>query len=180
MELKLKEGVDLSLLTTQHEIELMALQLLDDTDYHTKSEIKIEVMIALVGYCVEENLFEKIGMQSGRELLDTIINVIEPMYCKIQNSYDNFDDIVNMMIEDIYTYLDKEFNFNNSIMGFLNTLLEIYKKLEPNQQSDMINLVTNTVGRFQAAKTEEKAEETKVIISEKMNDLIQKYKKAAN
>lgn len=179
MELKLKEGVDLSLLTTQHEIELMALQLLDDTDYHTKSEIKIEVMIALVAYCVEDNLFEKIGLQTGQELLDTIINIIEPMYYKIKAQHDNFDTIVNMMVEDVSIYLEREFNFNNSIMGFLNTLLEIYKKLEPNQQSDMINLVTNTVGRFQAAKTEEQAAETETIISEKMNDLIQKYKKAA-
>lgn len=179
MELKLKEGVDLNLLTTQHEIELMALQLLDDTDYHTKSEVKIEIMIALVAYFVEDNLFEKIGLLAGKELLDTIINVIEPIYYEIKTKYDNFDDVVDMMVEDVSLYLEREFNFNNSMMGFLNTLIEIYKNLEPDQKSDMINLVTNTVGRFQAAKTEEQAEETKVIVSEKMNDLIQKYKKAA-
>ena len=33
MELKLKEGTDLSLLTTQHEIILSALELIDESAY---------------------------------------------------------------------------------------------------------------------------------------------------
>lgn len=178
MELKLKEGVDLSLLTTQHEIELMALELLDDNEYHTKSEIKLQVMIAVVAYYTQGDFFEVIGNKSGQELLDIIVNVIEPEYHKIEKTQDNFNNIINMIIEDINIYIERKFTYDNSVMGLLNSLVELFKNLEPEQKSDIINLTTNTVKRFQDAKTEEKAEETKVILSEKMNDLIQKYSKA--
>ena len=58
MELKLKEGVDLSLLTTQHEIILSTLELIDESAIHIDTEIKMDLMIALVNYMTEEGVVE--------------------------------------------------------------------------------------------------------------------------
>jgi len=82
MELKLREGVDLSLLTTQHEIIVMAIELLDITNIHTKSEVKIELMLAITNYLTNGMVFDLIEDKKGQELLDTIVNIIEPFYNK--------------------------------------------------------------------------------------------------
>jgi hypothetical protein len=173
MELKLKEGVDLSLLTTQHEIIVMAIELLDITNIHTKSEVKIELMLAITNYLTDGMVFDLIEDKKGQELLDTIVNIIEPFYNKeIVPKYTLY---INDMLEIIWEYLGINIKYNNSLAGVLDTLMAMVENMTPEAMQDVKAIADHYIG----AKQENKATEQKTEIQEKLNtkmqDLIQQY-----
>lgn len=173
MELKLKEGVDLSLLTTQHEIILMAIELLDITNIHTKSEVKIELMLAITNYLTNGVVFDLIEDKKGQELLDIIVNIIEPFYNKeIVPKYTLY---INDMLEIIWEYLGINIKYNNSLAGVLDTLMAMVENMTPEDMQDIKTIANHYIG----AKQENKAIEQKTEIQEKLNtkmqDLIQQY-----
>ena len=71
---------DLSLLTTQHEIMTTTLGLLDLSMNHLDTELEMELMIGTVLNVVEGDLMTEMGNKEQKDLLNYIIQIIEPFY----------------------------------------------------------------------------------------------------
>ena len=174
MELKLKEGVDLSLLTTQHEIMTTTLGLLDLSMNHLDTELEMELMIGTVLNVVEGDLMTEMGNKEQKDLLNYIIQIIEPFY--LNNIYTGPNkDILDRLLIQLKDYVYRQYNENNSIFGLLTKIIESFKNLGVDDIEALQNLIDNNMKK---RDTEEK-KETVEQVNGKLKDLIDKYQKKA-
>lgn len=178
MELKLKEGVDLSLLTTQHEIIVTTIELLDITNIHIKTEVKIEFMLAITNYLTDGAVFNLIENKKGKALLDDIINIIEPFYNK--EIVPKYTIYINDMLDMIWEYLQNNVIYNNSLAGVLDILMRMAENITPEAAQDIKTVTEHFVGARQEIKAEEEKNEIHEKLNKKMQDLIQQYTEQNN
>lgn len=172
MELKLKEGVDLSLLTTQHEIILSTLELIDESALHIDTEIKMDLMIGVVNYMTEEGVVEFLEDKKGAALMDAIKQYIEPLYNKIvEENKESIDYIYNT----IKIYLDKNFADKNSIIGLFREMFDILKDMSEEEKKDLAVIVNNMIATKEDKKVQDRFLQTKEGLNKKMEDLIKSY-----
>lgn len=172
MELKLKEGVNLSLLTTQHEIILSALELIDESAIHIDTEIKMDLMIALVNYMTEEGVIEYLEDKKGTALMDAIKKDIEPIFNQIMK--DN-EEYITYIYNTIKIYLDKNFTDKNSIIGLFRQMFDVLKDMTEEEKKDLANIVNNMVAAKEDKKIQDRFLQTKEGLNKKMEDLIKSY-----
>lgn len=172
MELKLKEGVDLSLLTTQHEIILSALELIDESAIHIDTEIKMDLMIALVNYMTEEGVVEYLEDKKGAALMDAIKKDVEPIFNQIVK--DN-EEYITYIYNTIKIYLDKNFTDKNSIIGLFRQMFDVLKEMTEEEKKDLTAIVNNMVAAKEDKKVQDRFLQTKEGLNKKMEDLIKSY-----
>ena len=172
MELKLKEGVDLSLLTTQHEIILSTLELIDESAIHIDTEIKMDLMIGVVNYMTEEGVVEFLEDKKGAALMDAIKQYVEPLYNKIvEENKESIDYIYNT----IKIYLDKNFADKNSIIGLFREMFDILKDMTEEEKKNLAVIVNNMIATKEDKKVQDRFLQTKEGLNKKMEDLIKSY-----
>lgn len=176
MELKLKEGVDLSLLTTQHNIETIVVNLLDETAIHLGSETEIQLMIAIVNELVEENVYNIIQQLNNTEIVNYIKEQIEPLFMEWVNSEEHYN-IYDKMKTSIILYLNSKYKEANSVIGLLQNVVDTIQTLSPEDLQNMQKMVNNYSSGIIQKKAEDKIEDTKKSMSTKMEELIQSYSK---
>lgn len=172
MELKLKEGVNLNLLTTQHEIILSTLELIDESALHIDTEIKMDLMIGVVNYMTEGGVVEFLEDKKGAALMDAIKKYIEPLYNKIVE--DNKENI-KYIYDTIKIYLDKNFADKNSVVGLFRQMFDILKDMTEEEKRDLATIVNNMVATQEDKKVQDRFAQTKEGLNKKMEDLIKSY-----
>lgn len=172
MELKLKEGVDLSLLTTQHEIILSTLELIDESAIHVDTEIKMDLMIGVVNYMVEGGVVEYLGDKKGAALMETIKKDIEPLFNQILK--DNEEYII-YIYDTIKTYLDENFTDKNSVVGLFRQMFDVLKDMTEEEKRDLATIVNNMIATQEDKKVQDRFAQTKEGLNKKMEDLIKSY-----
>lgn len=172
MELKLKEGVDLSLLTTQHEIILSTLELIDESAIHIDTEIKMDLMIGVVNYMVDGGVVEYLEDKKGAALMEAIKKDIEPLFNQIMK--DN-EEYINYIYNTIKIYLDKNFTDKNSITGVLKQIFNLLKDMTEEEKRDLANIVNNMSTAKEDKQMQDRLMQTKEGLNKKMEDLIKSY-----
>lgn len=173
MELKLKDSADLKLLTTQHEVIIETIGLLDTNIVHTISEIKLELMIACTNVLTDGAVLELIKEQKGMELFNTIKDVIEPFYFK--NIYIKNIEEIKYLEDTLIKYYESYNNYATSLGGILETVLNYLMSLSDEDKKVLQDFSNNLT----IAKTES-SEQKRDYVNKKMEDLINKYMNKGN
>jgi hypothetical protein len=183
MELKLKEGVDLSLLTTQYRIESIALELLEGEETPTEREIRLKVMISVANFLTDGQVFKLIENKKDVDLYNVIVNDIEPLYIKYLNEHQDCLDIVESIVQSIKEHHVTLLQKNNSVIGFLNLLFQEIRNLNPEEIDKFKETVNDIELTHQKNKAEKRLDETKAKfandktkdVNQKLEQLIESY-----
>lgn len=176
MELKLKEGVDLTKASTQHEVVLLAVQLLDNNNVHPITEIKLETIIACVGVVTDGEIISLIQDKTGIELFNIIKDVIEPFYYK--EIYTNFKEEMKLIEETVIKYFDDLETRFNSVGRGINDLIALISNLTLDDKGYLKSMIKDLEENILFKKEQEKEvhiKNTQEEVSKKMKDLINKY-----
>ena len=189
MELKLKEGVDLSLLTTQYKVEAVTLELLEGEDLPLEHEIRLKIMISLVNYLTDGQIFKLLEDKKDADLYNAIINEIEPLYNEYMLTHDGYNNIIDKMVLDIKEHYVLLMQRNNSVVGFLTLLFQEMRNLSPEEINNFKKIVDDVRFGQNVQKVTERLEETKEKVKEnnkpeeinqKLEQLIESYQAKNN
>lgn len=187
MELKLKEGVDLSLLTTQYKVEVTALELLENEEAPLEQEIRLKVMISLANFITDGEVFKLLENKKDVDLYETIVKEIEPLYNQYINQNETYKEIIENVVKDIKEHMFALFQKSLSIMGVLNEMFQQIRNMSPeevNSFKEMVNNIKLDNTKFEANKRLEQTKEAVKAetnkndneMDEKLAQLIEKYK----
>ena len=178
MELKLKEGVDLSSIILQNQIILTTIELLGEGEIHTDSEIALELMIAVVDKIAEQDVISYLSSLQGEKLLQALANDIEPFF--ISNVLTDNDAYINSMKNDILKYFNIIYEQQNSIGGIINYVISFITNMDEKDLDTVKTLIGNFDNGNKQTNIEKSVIKEKEKVNTKLENLISQYQKQSN
>ena len=175
MDFKMKENVNFNSLVLKKKILGETLEIITSRDNYTITDLQFALMIGFVNAIVEENVIVYC-LADEDKLIDRLTNDVEPLFIEhIINNAEAYDVYVELTDEFI-DYMEREHENNLSIVGVLNSIINVIGDLDISKLLDVFMNVAN------AAEDTEKEKEVKpltvesaMIESDKMKDLISQF-----
>lgn len=177
MEFKMKEKVNFDSLVLKKKILGETLEIITNKTNYTITDLQFYLMISFVNALVEENVIVYC-LADEDKLMDKLENVIEPLFNEhIKNNQELFY-IYNELTDDLIDFMEREHENNLSVVGILNSIIEVLSGIDYKKLLDMVN---NTIDEKSSTPEEENkiikklSVEEAEIESDKMKALINQF-----
>ncbi len=178
MEFKMKENINFDSLVLKKKILGETLEIITNKTNYTITDLQFYLMISFVNALVEENVIVYC-LADEDKLMDKLEKVIEPLFNEHIKSNQELFYIYNELTDDLIDFMEREHENNLSVVGILNSMVEVLSGVDYQKIIDMIG---NTVGEKTPETDDKKEKEIKPLTieqaeieSEKMKALINQF-----
>ena len=174
MNFTLKENVNTDSLVLKHNILLDATVLLQGREGVLRTEKDIYLMISFINAFINEDLLEMCN-EDGRELIDIIVNDIEPFFTKLLDNEKN-SALYEECRELLYERCKEIWDNQHSVVGVFDAILTTLATMTDEDKQEALTTTAQLAKQAYDYRTEKIAQNQEAL-DEKMQQLISKYQK---
>lgn len=137
MKLTLRQNLNLNSMLLRHDINTQSVLLVTGREGALLSELKLYVLLSLIHNLCEEDVITECN-EDEHDLITIVRDEIEPFYFKIIEDKPEIGDLYNNCINDIVDYCNKVYSEQHSLLGLLNTLVDVFSRLDDQQVQEVL------------------------------------------
>jgi hypothetical protein len=177
MQLTLKQGVNISSLTLQHNILLQATMLLEGREGVLETEKRLYLMLATVDNIIEEDLLGLCNADD-RALTTILMEDIEPFFNKCEDEIEGFIDYYQYMEYVLLERCREITNNQRSFMGIIDALATGLATMSEDDKKEVLEGTGKVAEKLFEQRTE-KIETQAKEMNNKLEDLVKQYQRVS-
>lgn len=175
MKMTLKEGVDITSLTLQHNILVQATILLEGREGVLETEKLLFLMLSFVNNIIEEDLIEECNTDE-RDLMDIMADSIEPFFKELIKD-EIYKTVWNDMSRILLNRCQEIWDNQHSTMGLIDAILTAIANIPEETQKEAL-IETAKIAEAAFDRRTEKMAKASEEANDKLQALVEQYKRA--